>query len=742
MNAKVRKVIVVLGLSLLCGLFIAQTTLLAGNRSTIEKVDEALQEGRINLKTAVLQKAEILFGNKISLQPKTDVEALEEEANRLELFEDVRRVFDQLSRPQRRYLSSLSPVLKQVINEETKGTRTLEAATPQRLPTAYDRVSKAADMGEITLKEAVLAKAQLLFAPRTMTAGHPFRAQAGEIAVAEEGQTGFYKDIHRVFAELTEDEKAFLGSLSPDLDVIISTRDREQTGAVGAPPLGALPSYPDLTETEEGKNCTVHYTLTGANAVPNKTYAELVRLYMDMAIGSKMVTHFKKAFAEGYADFAGKLHVYVSDISGNGEWVDVSTVSGPQRAGYIKISSKIQANYGTTWQLKLKGVCFHEYFHGIQSAYNWASALWFMEATTVWASCYYGGDWAHVGSYYAAGDSVYNTPNDVIWLTSYRKYSTSALAFFLSEKFGGYKFIKSYFENSAAKDDGIQILNDTLAASTTTFGEQYPYYLASMYSKKIKSIAKYAPALSIKTTHNTYGAKVTTDQVHLTGANFYLLDPEVGTKPSTLISTFTAGATGSPAGVLVRQKSNVPIPFTSGRAHMPAFGGSAKQVALIVTDTNYTSKDTALRGYEYTVITPSITITDVTALSPIYSGDYSPIDIYYDLTGTIPGEDFPVELKVTEKGPDVSDQVSGEWILPTGLGQILNLYFNTAYDTVGTYKFTFELSVPPNSWLPIPQVKSKGSCSVKVEAPPEPEGVTPARLSATTGKQPNLSPRK
>jgi hypothetical protein len=235
---------------------------------------------------------------------------------------------------------------------------------------------------------------------------------------------------------------------------------------------------------------------------------------------------------------------------------------------------------------------------------------------------------------------------------------------------------------------------------------------------------------------------VTTDQVHLTGAIFYLLDPEVGTKPSTLISTFTAGGTGSPAAILVRQKSNVPIPFTSGRAYVPAFGGSAKQVALIVTDTNYTSKDTALRGYEYTVITPSITITDVTALSPIYSGDYSPIDIYYDLTGTIPGENFPVELKVTEKGPDVSDQVSGEWILPAGLGQVLSLYFNTAYDTVGTYKFTFEMGVPPNSWLPIPQVKSKGSCSVKVEAPPEDTTMPVGRLSATAGKQPSLSPRK
>ena len=80
MNTKVKKLLIVVGLSLLCGLFLAQTTLLAANRNTIEKVDEALQEGNITLKKAVLQKAGILFGNEISLQAKTDVEAVEEEA--------------------------------------------------------------------------------------------------------------------------------------------------------------------------------------------------------------------------------------------------------------------------------------------------------------------------------------------------------------------------------------------------------------------------------------------------------------------------------------------------------------------------------------------------------------------------------------------------------------------------------------------------------------------------------------
>ena len=172
--------------------------------------------------------------------------------NRIEFFEDVRRVFDKLSAPEKQYLGSLSPELKQVIKEETSGTRTLAAAPPERLPNAYDRVSRAADIGEITLKEAVLTKAQLLFAPKTMTAGNPFRAQAGEVAVAEEGQTGFYKDVHRVFDELTEDEKGVLGSLNPDLSLIISTREQGTIRIGQCPPAGG-PSQCSRLGTSGGR---------------------------------------------------------------------------------------------------------------------------------------------------------------------------------------------------------------------------------------------------------------------------------------------------------------------------------------------------------------------------------------------------------------------------------------------------------------------------------------------------------
>jgi hypothetical protein len=400
-------------------------------------------------------------------------------------------------------------------------------------------------------------------------------------------------------------------------------------------------------------------------------------------------------------------------------------VSGKKKAGYIKVSRSLKTIYGNAWQSALKGTLFHEYFHGIQSAYNYGSDLWFLEATCVWVECTYGNFWSDLKGYLQAGDSIFTQPNDILWSTAgLRMYSASALAFYLSDKFGGRKIIKSYFVNSETEDDGVKNLQQVLITKHTAFADEYTYFLASLYSKKIASIKKYMPDVTIATTYNAYGLDKTTGNVFLTGANFYAFDPETGAQPASFISTFTAGATGVPKGVLVKQKSKTPIAFLphisgSPTAYVGDFGGTVKQVALIVTDADYSTKDTAPRSYEYTAIVPRVVIKEVLAQSPIYSGETSQIDIRYDLLGTFSGKPFPAQLKITEKGPDVADNASGEYEVPSGVDQIFNIWFWTSWNTVGNYRFTFQLAVPPDSWLPIPQVKSKGKCSVQVEEPPE-----------------------
>jgi hypothetical protein len=718
----VKGLCVILVLVCFCVLIFGQPIAFANDQyeKRLDQIDEALREGRMSLKIVVLQKARILYS------PHRDLlkgEEIGDETPRLELFEDVRRVFEELTIKEKSSLRSLSPELARVIDEEESGGQLQKAPIPQRILTAFNRVAKAYDHGEISLKEAVFLKAQLLFVPQTIEAHHPFSFQTGEVPAQEECLTGFYTDVHRVFDQLTVGEIVFLKSLSPDLKVIMTAREQERSGTIDPSRTSALPDYPNLDQTEEGTDCIVHYTLTGTDAVPNKAYAELVTLYMDTAI-KIMTKDFPTAYAEGYADFKGKMHVYILLLAEgiNGAAVPVSTVSGKKNAMYIKISNFLNIEYRETWQLKLKGLCFHEYLHAIQLSYNAYADNWFLEAGAVWASCYYGADWTHVGEYYISTSSVFNKPNDILWSTDYRRYSTSALAFYLSDKFGGYNFIKAWMLNTETEDDKLKTLQQTLIAKDTVFEEEYIYFLASLYGKSIKSIKKYMPDVKIEWTHDTYGRE-DFGVVHLTGANFYVFNPEAGAKAGTFIATFTAGATGAPKGVLVPmkgKKTGAPIAFTphisgSPTAYVGKFGKAIKQIALIVTDATYSTKDTVLRDYDYTAIVPNIYIREVIAESPIYAGDVSYIDVHYDLTGTIPGEFFPAFVKVVEKGPGVADNVSGDEYLYPGVDQIYPIDFQTASYSHGTYKFVFEMAVPPEAWLPIPQVKTKGKCSVRVE---------------------------
>lgn len=87
---------------------------------------------------------------------------------------------------------------------------------------AYDRIQSGVHYGRISLKEGVLYTAKLLFAPRLIPPDSEYAPRPGETLIEpEESLTGFYKDLHRVKGELTEQEKSWLRSLSPDLEAII-----------------------------------------------------------------------------------------------------------------------------------------------------------------------------------------------------------------------------------------------------------------------------------------------------------------------------------------------------------------------------------------------------------------------------------------------------------------------------------------------------------------------------------------
>ena len=114
--------------------------------------------------------------------------------------------------------------------DELPFAQTKEKPKPSmRQPSTYDRIQRAADMGDLTLKEAVLLKAELLFAPSLIPKDSEYAPKPGEVRIErDEGLTGFYKEVHRVFPELSEQEKKFLKSVSPDLEAIITQKEKEQ----------------------------------------------------------------------------------------------------------------------------------------------------------------------------------------------------------------------------------------------------------------------------------------------------------------------------------------------------------------------------------------------------------------------------------------------------------------------------------------------------------------------------------
>lgn len=95
---------------------------------------------------------------------------------------------------------------------------------PMRL---YDRIQTAVDQGQMTLKEAVLLEAKLIYKPALLPADSPYRPGPQDSGFVEECLTGFNKDVHRVFPELSAEERELLKSLDPGLKTVIEQKEKE-----------------------------------------------------------------------------------------------------------------------------------------------------------------------------------------------------------------------------------------------------------------------------------------------------------------------------------------------------------------------------------------------------------------------------------------------------------------------------------------------------------------------------------
>jgi hypothetical protein len=706
---------------------------LAAQEDSLQRVNGALHKGELNLKQAVLLEADLLFNPRMipessAFRPAPG-EKSADKADRLALFEDVYRVYEELSPAEIAYLAALNPELKRVLAAAAAGQPPFPLQVRPHPPSAFDRINRAVAEGRISLKEAVLMQAQLKFVPGAALARPEFQPRAGEMAASGDCGTDFYAALHEVYNELTPAEIDWLKSLDPTLKVLLQVKAAEAAGITN-PPLapGAWGQWVNdlcagysLDSYVEGVNCIVHYTLaTPSVNVTTQSYADLAKLYMDTAISEKshMTANFRRAYHEG----GGKLHVFLVLLNGaNAQWVPVSTAGGTGNSGYVLVDTTINTFYGGTWQVKMKGVAFHEYFHGIQNSYNKITNnnIWFHEATAVWASCYYGKDWMHVKDYYTGAGTVFSDTNQPLWPNTNRKYSLSTLAFYYVQHLGGYGFIKSFLEGTVTLNDPMLNLQALLGDS---FGEQYRTYLMALHAKNIAAIKNYTPNVTPKNTFSQYGGKVTGDNVVLTGAQYYEFNAEPGNKGPALIVTFKkSDGSGNVEGFLMKDKKVKKYTFDDdGRTYFKGFGHSPKQVVLIVTDVNYSGQDTNPRGFEFGAYLPYIKIHKFTVQSPvIHSGEKTSVDCNYDLLGCDPSSNpFRMQVQMKEAKPHAIDLGSGLFTIPAdfpvGLNQDNPRFWFDAYNTApAKYTMRYDLRVPQDSWK-MPQSKSSGTYSVQV----------------------------
>lgn len=591
-----------------------------------------------------------------------------------------------------------------------------EPSIEARQSDSFDRISQNVMQGGISRKDAVILKAKLIFdhGAALSVAEKEVVGNDGPV-IAQPCMTSFYTEVHMVYDELSDEERQYLCSLGENLRIAMESEAAKLSGA----PFNSLPNF-NLDKKLEGAYCVVNYTTTGDNAVPDSTFPELVKRDIDLAarIESKL---FRAAYTEG----GGKLQIYlIKDDVAYGTWFSVGYVAGfdkKRRSGYITIST-IQDASRKDRNAALKGICFHEYFHGVQAAYNWYSSLWFREGSSVWAETYLGKSWPSLPIYFGASLSCFQKPRAPLWEESFHMYSTVAWVYHLADKFKGAAFIKEYLEATENQDDAILIFKDILSGKGSSFDKEFKDYAWEMYNKKIRSIKKYMPDVK-KEEISTYGTKVNS-YIYLTGLSFMELTPAIDISEATLLMNYVPDKTGSPRAHYFKAKSKdvKEITVSTQEGEYPdfveSFGKRTKEVCVFVADTDYNGEDSFPHEFKFDLITPRFRVKNMTAETPIDAGATTTIMVNYDLDGTHSDlETFPIALKVTRKNAKVIDNVSGDHGFAIGKNKTSEMYFNTGSDAKGPYAFSFEYRTPCTVWSQkwaLPQVSSPGKCSVTV----------------------------
>ncbi len=215
----------------------------------------------------------------------------------------------------------------------------------------------------------------------------------------------------------------------------------------------------------------INYTLKGEHAVTSRTrnpravpsYIQKVGQAFDQA---KTFTCTTRGFREPILEEGKKMYeVYVYDLKGK-YGTTYSSQYFSEKSGRNKVASSficIDNNYSAKKGFDkdrdecMKVTAAHEFFHGVEFAYNVDADLWWMEASATWNE-----------------DEVYTEINDYVrYIDSYfsatytsldeTNYSGVIFAKFLSENYGGYNIIKRIWEaQSSGHSNSISAIDKVI----------------------------------------------------------------------------------------------------------------------------------------------------------------------------------------------------------------------------------------------------------------------------------------
>ncbi len=539
------------------------------------------------------------------------------------------------------------------------------------------------------------------------------------------------REVHALIPAMTPQQQEQLAQLAPAFEPVVR-RLRDQRA--GRPTASALPNEPTLNQQLVGPNSIIHYTLAGPDASPNLAYVEAVQSAIEASIKSEGKT-FRKAIPEGPD---GKLHVYVGDTvirfpadgPFDGFCQATTNPATPATAPcYMFIDTKLQTRYPADWRVQLKLTCYHEYMHGVQFAYNLGSSSWFKEGQAVWAEVKFGNSNAGLINFMNAATSVANQPERALYdagnIADIREYSTGAFMLHLAKE-KGTKSMKNWLKNTEAEDVAQKALVQTVGG-IEKFQKLYRLYLLKLYQRKIPQLGNQQPAVPEQPAATQLGTNLAAN-VPPTGARFRLIKKDTRIKNDYWIAKVNAGS-GHPEAAFVKDpkdadKVNQVVEPEDDYTELDGYN-KQDEVLAILTDTNTEAETFTGTPVNGQVLSPYIKEKNTVAQSPIDAGTSGRIDITYDLLGTPEGQTrFPVEVRVVEKGPDVSDNASGDFNYNVGENQLTTFFFNTVSTTKGLYRFRLTFVTPTEGFsmnkLPRSKTQSKFSIFVKASTIPQP----------------------